>query len=157
MRVTLIGAATAILGGFVYLSNVGQHFYLVQAAAIYDGGCTVCAQQAITGATATFSAASSDSVTGYLILVGVLISSLVMLRSRVIGKVPGSLGLLFVGYSIVNATVLNQGSGMIYSDLAQLPFALFGLWIFAVGVGVFRVRSGFGPDSARGPQVQAPT
>jgi len=139
--VALIGASTSILGGLVYLSNVGTHFDLVQDAVTYNGGCTVCAQQAVTGAIASNSASSSDSIAGYLVLAGVLILSLMMFKSRVTGKVPGSLGLVFAAYSVLSAAVFAPGSSTLYYDLSQLPVVFFGVWALASGVKVYGAGS----------------
>jgi hypothetical protein len=140
--VALIGTFTLIIGGLDYLFNVGQHFSLVQAAVTYNGGCTVCAQQALTEAMATSSVSSSDTMAGYLVLAGVIVLSLMMFWSRRTGKVPFYLGLLFAVYSVVNAAVFSPQSGNLYYDLGQLPLVLFALWIAVVGLKIYKAGSG---------------
>ena len=133
----LMGASTLILAAFEYISGVGTQLFFVQEATTYNGGCTVCAQQAITGALSTGAVSSTDNVASYLAIADVLILSLMMLKSKVTGKVPGTLGLFFVAYSVAGTAIFPQLSGNVYYDLSQLPFLFFGLWALVSGLKVF--------------------
>jgi len=135
--IALIGASTLILGGLVFLSNVGTHFYLVQEATTFNGGCTVCAQQAMTGALATGTASSADNIAGYLALAGVLILSLMMFKSKITGKVPGVVGLIFAVYSVVSVAIFAPSNSTTLYDLAQLVAVFFGAWILITGIKIY--------------------
>src|SRR5579872_3679446 len=49
----LIGASLGVAGAGIILANIPLHFQFVNEAFIYDSGCSVCATQSITAATAT--------------------------------------------------------------------------------------------------------
>jgi len=140
--IALIGASTLILGGLDYLSNVGTHFYLVQEAVTFNGGCTVCAQQAVTGALATGTASSADNIAGLLALAGVLILSLMMFKSKITGKVPGVVGLIFVLYSLLSAAIFAPSSSTTLIELSYLPTVFFGAWILVSGIKIFGAGKG---------------
>ena len=145
--IALIGASTLILGGLVYLSNVGTHFFLVQEATTFNGGCTVCAQQAVTGALATGTASSADTIAGYLALAGVVILSLMMFKSKITGKVPAIVGLIFALYSVLSAAVFAPSNSTTLSDLSYLPVVFFGAWILVTGIKTYGVGKKPNPPS----------
>jgi len=66
----------------------GQSAIAFVFSIVYDSGCTVCATQAITGATATFSVATADTFPGLLISIAMIILSIVIIRGTLFS--PGS-------------------------------------------------------------------
>jgi len=133
---TLIGTAVGVVAIVIILSNVSNHFYYVSEANVYDGGCTVCATQSITGALATFASYTADQLASLIFVVAVIILSLVILRVGILNKSVGIVGLV----AAVLAIVITVAGASGYLDIiGLLPYVAVAVWLIMVGYSLTRL------------------
>jgi hypothetical protein len=128
----LIGSSISFAGVGIILANIPLHFQFINEAFTYDGGCTVCASQSITAATATFSAYTADSLGGLVLILGVLILSIVIIK----GMLPKWLGIFGTAGSIAVITIDIANNNFYLGILGSL---IFPAWLFAFGWCLIRL------------------
>ena len=131
----LIGTVLGIAGVGVILSNISNHFYLISEAVVYDSGCTVCASQAITGATATFSVGTADTFAGLLISVAMIILSIVIIRGNLFNRGIGWFGVAAGILGLVVAAFSNN------YYLGFVPTVALAVWMLVLAFPLFRLSS----------------
>ena len=129
----LIGSALGFASIGIILSNVSNQFYLINEAFVFDSGCTVCASQAITGATATYSAYTAEMFASLILTVAEIILSIVILKGMIFNR---SLGFLGLGSALVGLVIAFFNSNYYISFLPTLVLAA---WLLAVGYSLVRL------------------
>ncbi len=140
---TLIGSGILISGIIVFLSNVGNYFWLVNIALNYGRVCvSSCQQINQTAATATSSVVIDFYIAILLIIMGILVLSLAMLKSPVFGKATGYLGIIAGIFSLVVPSVQE----IVYLNLSLsayplvVSFILYGIWALLAGSRLYKIR-----------------
>lgn len=140
--VTLIGSTIGLASLVLILAAIPSQFYLINEAVIYDGGCTVCAQQATTGAISTFQSATASTFATYVLAAAIVIVSLVIIKGNVFSK-----GLGYFGIAVVLVSVVAGFINISYAS--DVPAIVEAIWLFAVGYSLVRL-----PSAKRVLQVQ---
>jgi hypothetical protein len=133
----VVASALAITGIGVLISVVPNHLFLVQEAITYAGGCTPCAAEALSGASATFSANIGDSLGFLVVAIAVIVLSVLMFRRTVFGRGVASLG-VFSGLIGILAGFLPGDPDFLF-DLGLVPFVFVAVWFMAVGYRLYAV------------------
>ena len=145
---TLIGSGILMSGIIVFLSNVGNYFWLVNIGLNYGRSCvSSCVQINQTLALATAALATSSVVIDFyiailLIILGILVLSLAMLKSPIFGKAAGYLGIIAGIFSLVVPSV--QELLYLNLSLSAYPlvasFLLYGIWALLAGSKLYKIR-----------------
>lgn len=140
---TVVGCGILFSGIMVFLANVGNYFWLVNIALNYGRVCvTNCQQLNETAATATSSVVIDFYIAILLIIIGILVISLAMLKSKVFGKATGYLGIIAGIFSIVVPGVQE----ILYLNLSLsayplvISFILYGIWALLAGSKLYKLR-----------------
>jgi hypothetical protein len=131
--IALIGSAFGVLGIGIIVANISNHFYLINESFVYDSGCTVCASQAVTGATATFAADMADSFGSLMLIVALIVLSAAILRGRAL---PRALGFFGLAVALVNLVITFVNTNYL---VGFVPSFLLAIWLIAAGYSIVRL------------------
>lgn len=127
--ISTVAASLAIMGVvFVLFAAVGA-FTEIQEAVVWDGGCSACGTTPVALASGASTLGAASQLGELLVIVGILVLSVLMLRSALFNKVSGIIGIVAALYALAGTFFLFSSLSEMDSDIGTaVVFALIALW-----------------------------
>ena len=147
--ISTVGASLAIVGVVFVLFAAVADFTEIQEAVVWDGGCTPCGNTPVALGVGASTGGVALQLGELLIVVGILVLSILMLRSVAFSKVSGALGIVASLYALAGVFLFSSFSEL-NSDIASaVSFLLIALWGLSVAPRLLRLgRDSLGPGKA---------
>jgi hypothetical protein len=138
--ISTVAASLAIIGVvFVLFAAVGA-FTEIQEAVVWDGGCSACGTTPVALAAGASTLGVATQLGELLVIVGILVISILMLRSTLFSKVSGIIGIVAALYALAGSFFLFASLSEMDSDIGSaLTFVLITLWGMSVAPRLLRL------------------
>lgn len=131
--ISTVGTALAVVGVVFVLLAAVDAFTQIQEAVVWDGGCSTCGTTPIyfSFGSGTYSAATQ--LGELLVVVGILVMSILMLKSTSFSRISGIIGIVAALYALAGSFFIFPSLSEMNSDLGTaIIFALLTLWGISV-------------------------
>jgi len=140
--ISTVGAALAIVGVVFVLFAAVADFTEIQEAVVWDGGCTPCGNTPIALSVGASTGGVALQLGELLIVVGILVLSILMLRSVAFSKVSGVLGIVAALYALAGIFLFSSLSELDSDIASSITFLLLALWGLSVAPRLLRLGRG---------------
>jgi len=137
--ISTVGASLAIVGVVFVLFAAVADFTEIQEAVVWDGGCTPCGNTPIALGVGASTGGVALQLGELLIVVGILVLSILMLRSVAFSKVSGVLGIVAALYALAGGFLFSSLSELDSDIASAVSFLLIALWGLSVTPRLLRL------------------
>jgi len=140
--ISTVGASLAIVGVIFVLFAAVADFTEIQEAVVWDGGCTPCGTTPVALGVGASTGGVALQLGELLIVVGILVLSILMLRSVAFSKVSGALGIVATLYALAGIFLFSSFSELDSDIASAVSFSLIALWGLSITPRLLKLGRG---------------
>jgi len=140
--ISTVGTLLAVVGVVFVLFAAVADFTEIQEAFVWDGGCTPCGNTPIALSVGASTGNVALQLGDLLIVVGILVLSILMLRSVAFNKVSGVLGIAAALYALAGTFLFSSFSEMDSDIASAITYLLLALWGLSIAPRLLKLGRG---------------